>query len=165
MDKNTVYIAGGCFWGMEELFRSQPGVISTEVGYMGGKNTNPTYHNHPGHAEALAVTYDTEKTTYKNILDFFFRIHDPTTKNRQGNDRGDSYRSAIFYQTEEEKTAASEMIETVNGSGLYEDTVVTTLEQFDAFYTAEDYHQNYLQNNPGGYTCHFVRTEQSLINN
>lgn len=161
--KKTVYLAGGCFWGLEELFREEPGVLDTEVGYAGGSNNNPTYENHPGHAEALAITYDTDKTTYQAILDFFFRIHDPTTVNRQGNDIGSSYRSAIFYQDEEELAAAEEMIATVNASGLYSNPVVTTLEPLAKFYTAESYHQDYLQHNPGGYTCHYVRTETSLL--
>ena len=161
--KKTVYIAGGCFWGLEELFREEPGVLDTEVGYAGGSNENPTYENHPGHAEALAITYDTDKTTYANILDFFFRIHDPTTVNRQGNDIGSSYRSAIFYQDEQELATAKEIIEKVNASGLYDKPVVTTLEPLTTFWTAESYHQDYLQHNPGGYTCHFVRTEDSLL--
>jgi peptide-methionine (S)-S-oxide reductase len=165
MSKRTIYLAGGCFWGLEELFREQPGVIDTEVGYTGGENENPDYQNHPGHAEALAITYDTEKTNYTAILDFFFRIHDPTTLNRQGNDVGSSYRSAIFYQNDDELNAAKKMIDMVNKSGLYKNPVVTTLEKFTKFYTAEAYHQDYLQKNPGGYTCHYVRTDESLIKN
>ena len=162
--EKTIYLAGGCFWGMEELFREQPGVIDTEVGYTGGDNENPDYTNHPGHAEALAITYDVDETTYANILDFFFRIHDPTTLNRQGNDTGSSYRSAIFYQNDDELAIAQEVIKNVNASGLYgKRVVVTTLEPFRTFYTAEDYHQDYLQHNPGGYTCHYVRTDQSLL--
>jgi peptide-methionine (S)-S-oxide reductase len=159
----TIYLAGGCFWGLEELFREQPGVVDTEVGYTGGQNENPDYHNHPGHAEALAITFDTEQTTYMNILDFFFRVHDPTTLNKQGNDVGSSYRSAIFYQDEEELKEAKEMIAMVQESGLYENPVVTSLEPLSKFYSAEDYHQDYLQKNPGGYTCHFVRTDTSLL--
>ena len=159
----TVYLAGGCFWGLEELFRAQPGVLDTEVGYTGGENANPDYHNHPGHAEALAITYDTEQTTYANILDYFFRIHDPTTLNRQGNDKGSSYRSAIFYQDDEELAVATDMIAKVNASGLYKDPVVTSLEKLTIFYTGEDYHQDYLQHNPGGYTCHYVRSDESLL--
>ncbi len=163
MAKKTIYLAGGCFWGLEELFREQPGVVDTEVGYTGGTNKNPDYYNHPGHAEALAITYDTTKTTYANLLDFFFRVHDPTTLNRQGYDIGSSYRSAIFYQDDEELRTAQELIQKTNDSGLYSKPVVTTLEKFDTFYTAEDYHQDYLQHNPGGYTCHYVRTEKSLL--
>ena len=159
----TVYVAGGCFWGLEDLFREQPGVTDTEVGYSGGQNDNPTYEDHPGHAEALAITYDTDKTNYANILDFFFRIHNPTTKDRQGNDVGSSYRSAIFYQDDEELKTAEDMIKRVNESGLYKDPVVTTLEPYKKFWTAEEYHQDYLRKNPGGYTCHYVRTDKSLI--
>lgn len=148
------YLAGGCFWGMEELFRKLPGVLETEAGYTGGKKENPTYENHDGHAEALEVIYDDEKTSYKNILDFFFCIHNPTTLNRQGNDTGTSYRSAIFYQNESEKKQAEDFIEIVNNSGKWENKVTTTLEPFSVFYKAEDYHQDYLQKNLGGYTCH-----------
>ena len=161
--QKTLYVAGGCFWGLEELFREEPGVLDTEVGYTGGNNTNPDFNNHPGHAEALAITYDTKKTNYINILDFFFRIHDPTMLNRQGNDSGSSYRSAIFYQDDEELHTAEEVIEMVNESGLYENPVVTALEKFTTFYSAEAYHQDYLQHNPGGYTCHFVRSTESLL--
>lgn len=163
MSKNTIYLAGGCFWGLEELFREQPGVINTEVGYAGGSNDHPTYENHPGHAETLAITYDETKTSYANILDFFFRIHDPTTKDRQGNDVGSSYRSAIFYQNDEELKTAKEVIAKVDASDIYKNPVVTSLEPFTKFWTAEDYHQDYLQKHPGGYTCHFVRTEKSLL--
>ncbi len=162
-NQKTIYLAGGCFWGLEELFRELPGVIDTEVGYTGGSNDNPDYSNHPGHAEALAITYDQDKTTYENILDFFFRIHNPTTLNRQGNDVGSSYRSAIFYQDDEELKSANKLIEMVNKSGLYPDKVVTTLEKFTKFYSAEEYHQDYLQKHQGGYTCHYVRTDESLI--
>jgi peptide-methionine (S)-S-oxide reductase len=164
MAAKTIYLAGGCFWGLEELFREQPGVTDTEVGYTGGKNDNPTYENHPDHAETLAITYDTDKTTYAKILDFFFRIHDPTTKDRQGNDIGSSYRSAIFYQDDEELKTAKDVIDMVNKSKLYKNPVVTTLEPLKHFYTAESYHQDYLQHNPGGYTCHYVRTDASLLN-
>ena len=159
----TIYVAGGCFWGLEDLFREEPGVLDTEVGYSGGENEHPTYENHPGHAEALAITYDTDKTTYANILDFFFRIHDPTTKDRQGNDVGSSYRSAIFYQNDEELQTAKDMIAKVNASSLYKYPVVTTLEQLKKFWTAEEYHQDYLQKHPGGYTCHYVRTDERLL--
>lgn len=148
------YLAGGCFWGMEELFRKLPGVLETGAGYTGGKKENPTYENHDGHAEALEVVYDDEIISYKNILDFFFCIHNPTTLNSQGNDIGTSYRSAIFYQDEAEKKQAEDFIEIVNNSGKWENKVATTLEPFSIFYKAEDYHQDYLQKNPGGYTCH-----------
>jgi peptide-methionine (S)-S-oxide reductase len=157
------YIAGGCFWGMEELFRNQVGIVDTEVGYMGGKNSNPTYEFHPGHAEAVELTYDDEKTSYKAILDFFFRVHNPTTIDQQGNDMGSSYRSAIFTHDENEKSEAQEVIALVNESGLYDGEVVTTLEPCTLFYPAEEYHQDYLQKNPGGYTCHFVRSTESLL--
>lgn len=153
----TAIFAGGCFWGMEELFRALPGVTDTEVGYAGGTNANPTYENHPGHAEALRIEYDSEQTSYKNLLDFFFRVHDPTTANRQGNDVGTSYRSAIFYASEEERREAEEFIRLVDASGRWPRPVVTALESLVAFYPAEKYHQDYLQANPGGYTCHFVR--------
>ena len=159
----TIYLAGGCFWGMEELFRAQPGVVDTEVGYTGGDNDNPDYNNHPGHAEALAITYDDTKTSFKDILDFFFRIHDPTTLNRQGNDVGSSYRSAIFYQNDEELKIAKDAIKKLDATGFYDKPVVTSLEKFTKFYTAEAYHQDYLQKNPGGYTCHFIRTDKHLI--
>lgn len=161
MEKKA-YLAGGCFWGLEELFRTQEGVLSTGAGYTGGENENPTYENHPGHAEALEITYDPEKTTYRNLLDFFFQIHNPTTLNQQGNDRGTSYRSAIFYQNEEERKEAEEFIRLVNESGRWPDPVVTTLEAFDRFYRAEEYHQEYLQKNPGGYTCHALYFESYL---
>lgn len=150
------YFAGGCFWGLEDLIRNVPGVLDTEAGYMGGENENPTYRNHPGHAEALEIMYDDEQTSYTKLLDRFFSIHNPTTLNQQGNDRGTSYRSAIFYQDEEEHRQAQEFIKIVNASGYWKDPVVTTLEPFMKWWPAEDYHQDYLQNNPGGYTCHLV---------
>ena len=153
----NIYLAGGCFWGMEDLFRGLPGVTNTEVGYTGGKNLNPTYNFHPGHAEALEITYDPEKTSFRHLLDFFFRIHNPTTLNQQGNDRGTSYRSAIFYQNEAEKREAEEFIQIVNASKRWPEAVVTSLEPFDAFWKAESDHQDYLLKNPGGYTCHFIR--------
>ncbi|WP_347052230.1 peptide-methionine (S)-S-oxide reductase MsrA [Flavobacterium olei] len=151
------YIAGGCFWGMEDLFRVRPGVVNTEVGYIGGENTNPTYENHPGHAEGLEITYDTRQTSYKELLDYFFRVHDPTTVDRQGNDRGSSYRSAIFLHDEEERQTAEEVIEIVNNSGRWNGRVVTQLEPMAEFWPAEGYHQDYLVKNPNGYTCHFER--------
>ena len=157
------YLAGGCFWGLEDLVRKQPGVVDTEVGYTGGSNDNPDYQNHPGHAEALEITYDDSQTTYKNILDYFFRVHDPTTMNRQGNDTGSSYRSTIFYQDEQELADTKDMIKLVDDSGNWPDPVVTTLEKFTKFYPAEVYHQDYLQQNPGGYTCHYVRSFGSYL--
>ncbi|OPZ76279.1 MAG: Peptide methionine sulfoxide reductase MsrA 3 [Actinobacteria bacterium ADurb.Bin444] len=156
-------LAGGCFWGMEELFRKEPGVLDTEVGYTGGRNENPTYENHPGHAEALRISYDDTVTSYGRLLDFFFRIHDPTTINRQGNDVGSSYRSAIFYADDEQKQVADRLIEVTNAAKLYKKPVVTTLEPLRDFYPAEDYHQDYLQKHPGGYTCHYVRRAEPLL--
>lgn len=160
-NKNA-YFAGGCFWGMEELFRAEPGVVDTETGYCGGENDNPTYRNHPGHAETLQITYDPTQTDFRHLLDFFFRIHNPTTLNQQGNDIGSSYRSAIFYQNEEEKAEAEKFIEIVNSSGVWKDPVVTTLEPFVEFWPAEEEHQDYLQNYPTGYTCHAVRFDSFL---
>ena len=151
------YIAGGCFWGMEDLFRNQKGIIDTEVGYQGGENSNPTYGNHPGHAEGIELTYDPTITSFKEILDYFFRIHNPTTIDRQGNDIGSSYRSAIFIQNEEELEVAKEIIKIVNESGKWEAPVVTTLEPFYTFWPAEPDHQDYLVRNPNGYTCHSER--------
>ena len=150
-------LAGGCFWGMQALIRQQPGVVKTVVGYTGGAVKNPSYKNHEGHAEAVEISYDTDKTSYRNLLDFFFEIHDPTTLNQQGNDRGSSYRSAIFYGNEKEKEEAQNFIKIVNASGRWKSPVVTSLEPIGTFYPAEDYHQDYLQKNPDGYTCHFVR--------
>ena len=163
MTTQKAYLAGGCFWGMEELFRAQPGVIDTETGYTGGDNENPSYVQHPGHAEALEITYDSSRTSFEKLLDFFFQIHDPTTKNRQGNDVGKSYRSAIFYQDEAEKKTAEAFIQRVNESGRWKDPVVTTLEPFKKFWPAEDLHQDYLQKIPNGYTCHYVRPGGSYI--
>lgn len=157
------YIAGGCFWGMEDLFRIRPGVVDTEVGYQGGLNDNPTYRNHPGHAESIEITYDPSVTSFKEILDFFFRIHNPTTIDQQGNDRGSSYRSAIFFQNEEEKAIAEEMIKIVNDSNKWKDKIVTTLEPFTQFWIAEPEHQDYLVRNPNGYTCHYLRFEDSFL--
>ena len=154
---HTMYVAGGCFWGMEELFRSLPGVIDTEVGYMGGQNENPTYEHHPGHAEALKIVYDPTRTSYDALLDFFFRIHDPTTLNRQGNDVGTSYRSAIFYASDDQKRQAEAAMQRIDEMGIYTGKPVTSLEPFVKFWPAEEYHQDYLQKNTGGYTCHYVR--------
>lgn len=152
-----IILAGGCFWGLEELIRHQPGVTKTTVGYTGGVVKNPTYENHIGHAEAVEIEYDSDQTSYKKLLDFFFQIHDPTTLNQQGNDRGDSYRSAIFYGNLQEKKEAQNFIKIVNKSGRWKNPVVTTLEPLKVFYPAEKYHQDYLQKNPNGYTCHFIR--------
>lgn len=157
------YIAGGCFWGMEDLFRSRPGVQDTEVGYQGGENDNPTYRNHPGHAEGIEITYDPIETSFELLLDYFFRIHNPTTVNQQGNDRGTSYRSAIFYQNDEEKSIAEKMIKRVEDSGKWEGKVVTTLETFLPFWPAEPEHQDYLVKYPNGYTCHFERFKEPFL--
>lgn len=155
-------LAGGCFWGLEDLLRKQPGVVDTQVGYTGGTNDHPTYEFHPGHAEAVAITYDPEITTYKKLLDFFFQIHNPTTLNQQGNDIGTSYRSAIFYADAEERALAEEMISIVNNSKRWENPVVTTLEPLKQFWEAEAYHQDYLEKNPHGYTCHAIYFDSYL---
>ena len=148
---------------MEELFRSQPGVIDTRVGYTGGKNEHPTYEFHPGHAEAIEITYNSDETDFRHLLDFFFRIHNPTTVDQQGNDVGAAYRSAIFVQSEEERHTAEDMIAVVNDSKRWKDAVVTTIEPFTTFFEAEAYHQDYLQKDPKGYTCHYVRGESYLV--
>lgn len=155
-------LACGCFWGLEDLIRRQPGVVNTTVGYTGGSVASPTYENHEGHAEAVQIEYDPEKTSYKKLLDFFFQIHNPTTLNQQGNDRGTSYRSAIFYANEEEKEEARKFIDIVNDSKRWSNKVVTTLEPLTTFYKAEDYHQDYLEKNPGGYTCHAIYFDSYL---
>ncbi|MGK0363079.1 MAG: peptide-methionine (S)-S-oxide reductase [Saprospiraceae bacterium] len=151
------YIAGGCFWGMEDLFRVRPGIKDTEVGYLGGINDNPTYRDHPGHAEGIEITYDPNETSFKLILDYFFRIHNPTTVDRQGNDVGSSYRSTIFFQNEEEKTMSDEVIKIIDASGRWGEKTATTLEPFTKFWAAEPNHQDYLVRNPNGYTCHSER--------
>ena len=164
MDKyKKAYIAGGCFWGMEDLFRVRPGIMDTEVGYLGGENESPTYKNHPGHAEGIELTYHPGMTSFKEILDYFFRIHNPTTVDQQGNDRGSSYRSAIFFQDDEEKSIANQVIKIVEDSNKWEGKVVTTLEPFTAFWPAEPEHQDYLIRIPNGYTCHFERFEEPFI--
>lgn len=156
-------VAGGCFWGLEALFRDVHGVVDTEVGYTGGSNDSPTYGNHPGYAEAIRLTYDPALTSFEQLLDFFFRIHDPTTRNRQGNDVGESYRSAVFYGNDDERRTAQALIQKVNDAGLYTGPVVTSLERLGTFFSAEDYHQDYLQKHPGGYTCHFIRREEPIM--
>ena len=155
-------LAGGCFWGMEELFRRQPGVVSTRVGYSGGETPNATYRNHGTHAESIEVLYDTDKTDYRALLEFFFQVHDPSTKNRQGNDIGASYRSAIFYLTDEQKLVAEDTIADVDASGLWPGKVVTEVTEAGDFWEAEPEHQNYLQHYPNGYTCHYPRPNWKL---
>ena len=162
MNTKKAYIAGGCFWGMEDLFRTRKGILDTEVGYQGGKNDNPTYRNHPGHAEGIELTYDADLTSFREILDYFFRIHNPTTVDQQGNDIGSSYRSTIFIQNEEEQKVAEEVIAIVNDSGRWKGNAVTTLELFSTFWPAEPNHQDYLVKQPNGYTCHFERFETFL---
>jgi len=161
--QKKIILGGGCFWGLQDLLRSQKGIVETEVGYAGGVNDNPTYENHQGHAEVVEITYDDSITDLKHILDFFFQIHNPTTLNQQGNDKGTSYRSVIFYADEQEKAVAEEMIEIVNDSERWDDRVVTTLEPLARFWLAEDYHQDYLVKNPGGYTCHAIYFESYLV--
>ncbi len=162
----TAIIAGGCFWGMEELLREIDGVIDTEVGYCGGENANATYGDHPGHAEAVKVTFDPGKISFKKLLtDWFFRMHNPTTLNRQGNDVGSSYRSTIFYADDEQKKTAEEAIKEINESGRWDDPVVTTVEPVKNWSTAEDYHQDYLKKNPNGYTCHWLRPWEEEVTN
>jgi len=150
-------LAGGCFWGMQDLLRRYPGVISTRVGYTGGEVKNATYRRHEGHAEAIEIIFDPSQMSYRKILEWFFQIHDPTTLNRQGNDIGTSYRSAIFYTTDEQKRVAEETIADVNASGLWPGRVVTEVAPAGEFWEAEPEHQDYLERIPNGYTCHFVR--------
>ncbi|CAN5572639.1 peptide-methionine (S)-S-oxide reductase MsrA [soil metagenome] len=155
-------LAGGCFWGVEELIRDLPGVTNTVVGYTGGEVKNATYRNHGNHAEGIAVTYDSDIISYKTLLEFFFQIHDPTTRNRQGNDRGASYRSAIFYLNNEQKQAAEDLIAEMTASKKWHGEIVTEVVSAGDFWDAEEEHQNYLQKNPNGYTCHFIRPEWKL---
>ena len=155
-------LAGGCFWGMEDLFRKQPGIVSTRVGYTGGDVKDATYRNHGTHAEAIEVLYDPSKTDFRKMLEFFFQVHDPTTKNRQGNDRGTSYRSAIFFTSDEQKRVALDTIEDVDASDLWPGKVVTEVKPASDFWEAEPDHQDYLVRNPGGYTCHFPRKDWVL---
>ena len=150
-------LAGGCFWGMQDLIRQRPGVISTRVGYTGGDVANATYRNHGSHAEAIEIIFDPEQESFRDLLEFFFQIHDPSTANRQGNDIGMSYRSAIFHTSEAQKAVALDTIEDVDASGLWPGKVVTDLEPAGPFWEAEPDHQDYLERYPNGYTCHFVR--------
>ncbi|OAF10644.1 peptide-methionine (S)-S-oxide reductase [Bradyrhizobium centrolobii] len=162
MTTERAVLAGGCFWGMQDLIRKQPGVISTRVGYTGGEVKNATYRNHEGHAEAIEIIFDPAKTSYRTLLEFFFQIHDPTTLNRQGNDWGTSYRSAIFYTTEEQKRIAEDTIADVEASNLWPGKVVTEVAPAGEFWEAEPEHQDYLERYPDGYTCHFVRPNWKL---
>ncbi|MEM6414475.1 MAG: peptide-methionine (S)-S-oxide reductase MsrA [Pseudomonadota bacterium] len=163
MKNETAILAGGCFWGMEDLFRKQRGVTDTEVGYTGGDLENPTYNDvktgQTGHAEAIKLTYDPSVTGYEDILKFFFQLHDPTTKDRQGNDMGSQYRSAIFYLNDEQKNIAEKLIVKLDASGKWPGPIVTEVVSAGAFTPAEDSHQDYLERYPTGYTCHFIRPE------
>ena len=153
----TAVLAGGCFWGMQDLIRKRPGVISTRVGYTGGDVPNATYRNHDGHAEAIEIVFDPDRLSYRDLLEFFVQIHDPTTKDRQGNDVGSSYRSALFYTSEAQKRIAEQTIADVDASGLWPGKVVTELSPAGPFWEAEPEHQDYLERIPHGYTCHFAR--------
>jgi peptide-methionine (S)-S-oxide reductase len=157
MSTERAILAGGCFWGVQDLVRRQPGVISTRVGYSGGDVANATYRNHAGHAEAIEIIFNPAVTTFRAVLEFFFQIHDPTTMNRQGNDVGDSYRSAIFYTSDEQKAVAEDTIADVDASGLWPGKTVTEVTPAGDFWEAEPEHQDYLERIPNGYTCHFVR--------
>ena len=158
----TAILAGGCFWGMQDLIRRQPGIVTTRVGYSGGDVPNATYRNHGTHAESIEITFDPTQTSYRNILEFFFQIHDPTTKNRQGNDVGMSYRSAIFYLDDKQKQVADDTILDVDASGLWPGKVVTEVSPAGPFWEAEPEHQDYLLRYPDGYTCHFPRRNWTL---
>ena len=158
----TAILAGGCFWGMQELIRKLPGVVSTRVGYTGGDVANATYRNHGSHAEAIEIVFDPAQTSYRQILAFFFQIHDPTTPDRQGNDRGASYRSGIYYTSDEQHRVALETIADVDASGLWPGRVVTEVRPAGDFWQAEPEHQDYLQRHPAGYTCHYVRPDWVL---
>ena len=155
-------LAGGCFWGMQDLLRRYPGVISTRVGYTGGDGPNATYRHHGNHAEAIEIVFDPQTISYRRLLEFFFQIHDPTTLNRQGYDRGTSYRSAIFYTSDEQKRIANDTIADVDASGLWPGKVVTEVTRAGTFWEAEPEHQDYLERYPSGYTCHFVRSDWKL---
>lgn len=155
-------LAGGCFWGMQDLLRRYPGVVSTRVGYTGGDVPNATYGNHGTHAEAIEIVFDPELTSFRTLLELFFQIHDPTTKNRQGNDVGTSYRSAIFYTNDEQRRVATDTIADVDASGLWPAKAVTEVTPAGPFWEAEPEHQDYLERYPNGYTCHFVRPNWKL---
>ncbi|WP_409028607.1 peptide-methionine (S)-S-oxide reductase MsrA [Janthinobacterium sp. SUN098] len=161
-DNETAILAGGCFWGVQDLLRRYPGVIATRVGYSGGDVANATYRNHGTHAEAIEIIFDPSTISYRKILEFFFQIHDPSTENRQGNDRGTSYRSAIFYTNDEQKRVAEDTIRDVDASGLWPGKVVTEVAPAGPFWEAEPEHQDYLQRLPHGYTCHYIRPDWVL---
>lgn len=162
MTQERAVLAGGCFWGMQDLFRKYDGVLSTRVGYTGGTVANATYRNHEHHAEAVEIFFDPDRISFRRILEFFFQVHDPSTLNRQGNDLGSSYRSAIFYTSEEQKRVAEDTIADVNASKLWPGPAVTEVVPAGAFWEAEPEHQDYLVRNPGGYTCHFIRPDWKL---
>jgi peptide-methionine (S)-S-oxide reductase len=162
MTTERAVLAGGCFWGMQDLIRKQPGVISTRVGYSGGDVPDATYRNHGSHAEAIEIVFDSTLISYRRLLEYFFQIHDPTTLNRQGNDRGTSYRSAIFYTTDEQRAVVEDTIADVEASGLWPGKVVTEVAPAREFWEAEPEHQDYLERYPGGYTCHFPRADWVL---
>jgi peptide-methionine (S)-S-oxide reductase len=162
MTGERAVLAGGCFWGMQDLIRRQDGVVATRVGYTGGDVANATYRNHGTHAEGIEIIFDSAKTSFRKLLGFFFQIHDPSTLNRQGNDRGASYRSAIYYTSEEQKRVAEDTIADVNASGLWLGKVVTEVTPVGPFWEAEAVHQDYLINYPNGYTCHFIRPDWKL---
>lgn len=163
MKTETATLAGGCFWGMEEIIRAIPGVISTQVGYTGGETKNATYievkTGRTGHAEAVKIEFDPSKVKYETLLEWFFRMHNPTTKNQQGNDIGTQYRSAIFFHSPEQRDTAARVIAKVDKSGYWKKPIVTEIIEAKDWWDAEDYHQDYLRKNPGGYTCHFVRND------
>jgi peptide-methionine (S)-S-oxide reductase len=160
--RERAVLAGGCFWGMQDLIRKMPGVISTRVGYTGGDVPNATYRNHGTHAEAIEIEFDPNQLSYRQLLEFFFQIHDPTTLNRQGNDRGTSYRSGIYYTSEAQHQVAVDTIADVEASGLWPGKVVTEVAAAGDFWEAESEHQYYLEHYPNGYTCHFVRQDWQL---
>ena len=162
MTTERAVLAGGCFWGVQDLIRRQPGVLSTRVGYTGGSVRDATYRNHGTHAEAVEIIFDPARITYRQLLELFFQIHDPTTRNRQGNDVGTSYRSAIFYTSDEQRRIADDTIADVDASGLWAGKVVTEVVRASDFWEAEPEHQDYLERRPGGYTCHFVRPHWRL---
>jgi len=160
--EETAYLAGGCFWGMQELLREIPGVLETDVGYMGGEVEHATYRRHEGHAETVRVVFDPAQLPFEELLAWFFRMHDPTTKDRQGNDVGTSYRSAVFYTTEEQRETAEAFVERLETLGNWQGPITTAIEPAGAYWPAEPEHQDYLRRNPGGYTCHYLRPESVL---